>query len=509
MLPRDAWLNLARKLDWTFRYASEAELFPAETSGVTRVPNAAWADWDEPFKTSYREYVAAQSEKDRAVRGVRDAVGRPEHMKRVPTSWLSVNKFHGAALPLAEFAATIGNLRAGRFARDSAWRTMALFGAMDELRHTEIPLLLYHDLVKWDVQFDWVHRFYHTNNWVAIAARHLMDELLLAANPIEFAIGANLVFETGFTNLQFVALSALARDAGDPMFETMVKSIQTDEARHAQIGRAVLEILVKSDREYAQRLVDKWFWRTWHLFSVLTGFSMDYLTPLSARRASFKEFMEEWVLTQFLEVLDAHGLARPWYWDTFVTSLDYYHHMVYASAYTYRTTVWFDFVVPGPQERAWLAQKYPGSWPALAPVWERIDAGWRESDPDLDFAAHGSAIVTFCDTCQLVLCEGTPGRNTAETLVRGERKYIFCSEPCRWIFEQEPERYAGHRDVVKRVLAGEAPGNLAAILTQYFGLTQATWGRDANGGRYDWLARPAKSRPLLPGAAEAPDERRP
>ena len=509
MLSRDAWLNLARKLDWTFRYVSEAELFPAETSGVTRVPPAAWADWDEPYKTSYREYVAAQSEKDRAVRAVRDAVGRPEDMKRVPRSWLNVNKFHGAALPLAEFAATIGNLRAGRFARDSAWRTMALFGAMDEFRHTEIPLLFYHDLVKWDAQFDWVHRFYHTNNWVAIAARHLFDELLLAANPIEFAIGTNLVFETGFTNLQFVALSALARDAGDPMFETMVKSIQTDEARHAQIGRSVLEILVKSDREYAQRLVDKWFWRSWLLFAVVTGFTMDYLTPLARRTTSFKEFMEEWILTQFLELLDAHGLARPWYWDTFTTSLDHYHHMVYASAYTYRTTVWFDFVVPGPQERAWLAQKYPASWPALAPVWERIDAGWRESDPDLDFAAHGSAIVTFCDTCQLVLCEGTPARNSAETLVRGERKYIFCSEPCRWIFEQEPERYASHRDVVKRVLAGEAPGNLAAILTQYFGLTQQTWGRDVHGGRYDWLVRPAKPRPLLPGAAEAPDERRP
>ena len=46
-------------------------------------------------------------------------------------------------------------------------------------------------------------------------------------------------------------------------------------------------------------------------------------------------------------------------------------------------------------------------------------------------------------------------------------------------------------------------------LTQYFGLTQETWGRDVNGGRYDWLVRPAKPRPLLPGAAEAPDERRP
>src|SRR4029450_57728 len=101
--------------------------------------------------------------------------------------------------------------------------------------------------------------------------------------------------------------------------------------------------------------------------------------------------MEDWILSQFLEVIDAYGLARPWYWDTFTTSLDHYHHMVYASAYKYRTTVWFDFVVPGPQERAWLAQKYPASWPALAPVWERIDAGWRGGGTGAQLCPHRPA----------------------------------------------------------------------------------------------------------------------
>ena len=509
MLKRDDWLDLARKLDWEFSYVDEHEVYPASIAGHPWLAHEAWANWDEPYRTTYAEYVTNQTAKDAAVLAVHDAVGHIEDFGKLDRRWLSALKLHAATLPLAEFAAVVGNLRAARFGRDSAWRTTALFGALDEVRHTQIPLLLMHELVRWDRQFDWTHRFYHSNNWVAIAARHLLDELLLASDPIEFAIATNFVFETGFTNLQFVGLAALAHGVGDRMFETMVKSIQTDEARHAQIGRSVLEILVESDRAYAQRLVDKWFWRTWHLFSVLTGFSMDYLTPLSARRASFKEFVEEWIVTQFLEVLEAHGLERPWYWDTFLTSLDHYHHMVYASAYTYRATVWFDLVVPGPEERAWLADKYPASWPALAPVWERVDAGWRESDPDLDFAAHGTAIVTFCDTCQLVLCEGTPARNTAQTLVRGERKYIFCSEPCRWIFEQEPERYAGHLDVVKRVLAGEAPGNLTAILTQYFGLTQETWGRDVERGRYDWLDRPAKPRPPQRSAAEAPDERQP
>src|SRR5437660_660509 len=124
-------------------------------------------------------------------------------------------------------------LSGARFGRDSAWRTMSTLGALDEMRHTQIPLALMHDLVRHNEQFDWTHRFYHTNNWVAIAGRHLMDELLLSSNAIEFAIATHFVFETGFTNLQFVALSSLANAVGDRMFEKMVNSIQSDEARHA------------------------------------------------------------------------------------------------------------------------------------------------------------------------------------------------------------------------------------------------------------------------------------
>ena len=57
--------------------------------------------------------------------------------------------------------------------RSSASRRTCTFAALDEVRHTQIPLLLMHELIRWDPQFDWTHKFYHSNNWVAIAARHL------------------------------------------------------------------------------------------------------------------------------------------------------------------------------------------------------------------------------------------------------------------------------------------------------------------------------------------------
>ena len=493
MLARDEWLGLARKLDWEYSYVSEAEVFPEVTSGRPWLPHAAWQHWDEPYRTSYREYVTTQHEKDASVTAVREAVGRLEDFQRLALPWINGLKFHAAALPLAEFAAVVGNLRAGRFGRDSAWRTMATFGALDEFRHTQIPLLLMHELVRWDAQFDWTHKFYHTNNWVAIASRHLVDELLLAANPIEFAIATNFVFETGFTNLQFVGLSALARLVGDHMFETMVNSIQTDEARHAQIGPPVLATVIRHDPAYAQYLLDKWFWRSWQLFAILTGFCMDYLTPLEQRPYAFKEFMEEWILDQYLRHLEAFGMQKPWYWDFFLDSLDIYHHMVYVSAYTYRATVWFNMVVPSPAERAWLRQKYPKYWHLLEPVWEQVSERWRHSDPGLEWSTHGATPVAFCDLCQIVLCHGTPLRNVAQTIEYNGRRYIFCSEPCRWIFTQEPERYAAHKDVVKRILAGEAPANLLELLRQYFLLTPETWGKDASGGNYPWLDRAARS----------------
>jgi hypothetical protein len=54
---------------------------------------------------------------------------------------------------------------------------------------------------------------------------------------------------------------------------------------------------------------------------------------------------------------------------------------------------------------------------------------------------------------------------------------------------REPERYANHKDLVKRVLSGEAPADFNALLTDYFRLTPDTWGKDVYAGDYDWLQR--------------------
>lgn len=492
MLKKEDWLDLARRLDWDYSYVKEEEVFPAAISGSPWLSHEAWRTWDEPYKTTYAHYVDIQAAKEDSVLAIKEALGNLTDFERLNVLWSNALKMHAATLPLAEFAAVIGNLRAARFARDGAWRNAALFGALDELRHAQIPLAVFHELVKIDGQFDWIHQFFHSDDWVAIAARHLVDELLLTSNPIEFAIGTNFVFETGFTNLQFVGLSSVAHFVHDKLTEKMLLSIQSDEARHSQIGGPVLATIVAHDKEYAQYLIDKWFWRSWIFFAVVTGFAMDYLTPVEARKRSFKELIEEWIEEQFCPVLAEYGLEKPWYWPQFIDALDSYHHMVYASAYTYRSTVWFDMVLQGPQERAWLRQHYPKYWKDFDAIWERINAAWEEADVGNEFAVHGTSIIGFCNLCQIVLCGGNPRHNTVCSYQHEGQQHIFCSEPCRWIFTQELERYAQHQDIVKRVAAGTAPGNLVSMLQNYFGLNYSNWGKDVFSGQYDWLIRKEK-----------------
>ncbi len=484
---REDWLELARKLDWTMSYVDERRAFPAAMAGAPWLPTEVWATFDEPFKTTYAEYVRGQHAKEESVRAVREVLATNDDFLALDPAWRSCFALYAATLPLAEFAAVVGFLGAARFGRDSAWRNAALLGGLDELRHAQIPLLVVHDLIGAEPRLDWTHRFLHTNQWIAVAARHLVDEMLFGATPIEMAVATNFVFETGFTNLQFIGMAAVSRAVGDKLFEKMLTSIQTDEARHAQIGEAVMRILVEHDKPYVQSLVDKWLWRSWRFFSVVTGLSMDYLTPIDARRQSFREFVDEWVLGQFDESLARMGLDRPWYWSQLTQSVDYYHHQVYASAYTHRATVWFDMPLPSPDERAWLAAKYPKSWPDFAPIWERVDERWREVGPGVEWHTHGATPLGFCNICQLVLCGGTPRDNSAVTHDHGGRRYVFCSTPCLRIFEQEPERYAAHEDIVQRILTGKAPGNLLSLVREYFGLDKQTWGRDTHGGDYPWL----------------------
>jgi toluene monooxygenase system protein A len=488
MLRRDDWLDLARKVNWTFKYVSEWDAFPPAVSGQPWLENAAWLDWSEVYKTTYREYVRNQRTKEEGVAAVRAALSKVHLQERLDPGWVQLVKFHDGMFALAEYAACVAELRMARFGRDSAWRMMATLGALDEIRHTQIPLLLSHDLLSFDGNFDWTHRAYHTNEWLIVGARHLFDDMILAADAVETAIELNFVFETGFTNLEFMAMAAMADRADHPLFERALASIQTDEARHGQIGHPVVRKLLESGaHERAQFLVDKMWWRSWRLMIALTGTAMEYLTPVSARTRSFKQFMEEWVIDQFMKNLAEFDLKRPWFWDLFVEEVDYAHHSFQLGLYGYRTTLWFDIARPNAEEREWLVDKYPDWERAFGTHWDRLETRWAK---DGEAGTLEQSIPALCNLCQMPTLFIRPGRNTACTLTVDRRRYLFCSAPCRWIFEQELSRFAAHKSVVDRILLSEAPGSLRDLL-EWMGVDPSTEaGKDMRRGLDPWRLAP-------------------
>jgi len=240
---RDEYYWLANRLEWTPKYVSEDELFPVDMHGVPYLPIDVWEElYDAPYKVTYREYVKNQKEKDVKVFAVRDAALRAELDARLDVVYHGgAMCFHVTAIPIPEYTAVIGEGRMARFGKSSEWRNLATFGAMDETRHAQLQILVAHDKISINPKFAWAHKLFWVDGWVSIAARKFFDDIITAGDALENALMLTFGFETGFTNLQFIAYASAANKTGDYMFASMLQSIQTDEARHAQIGAPVLK----------------------------------------------------------------------------------------------------------------------------------------------------------------------------------------------------------------------------------------------------------------------------
>ena len=485
-LKREEWYDIYRDVNWTPRYVDHEAIFPEWWSGTGKIPLEAWAKWDEPYKVSYSEYVVTQREKEASAFAVKSALKRSTIFDKLDEGWKSVSKEHYGATSLVEYMAVLAELRMARFGLAGAWRHMATFGALDEIRHAQLDLLFAHEFIPKDPQFDWAQKAYHTNEWGVVAARALFDGLMSNPSAVDTAIQLPFTFETGFTNLQFVGLSADAMESGDYNFANMISSVQTDEARHAQQGHPTMQLLMEHDPKRAQWLIDKTFWLSARLFAILTGPGMDYYTPLEHRKQSFKEFMEEWIVNQYARTLKDFGLRQPWYWDEFMRGLETWHHSLHLGVWFWRPTVWWK-----PQagvskaERAWLNDKYPNWEKQFGPIWDQLIANVNAGRIDKTLP---ETLPWLCETCNLPIgTAGAPGHAQhpvrAYSMNHGGRMHHFCSKPCRQIWWEDKDTL--HQDtIIMRLLTGQIQPPTVPGILGYMGLTPEVMGDDAYG--YAW-----------------------
>jgi len=174
-----------------------------------------------------------QREKEASAFAVKAALQRSTIFNSLDEGWKTCAKVHFGGVSLVEYLGVIAEARVARFGLAGAWRNMAVLGALDEIRHCQLSLFSAHEFISKDPQYDWALKAFHTNEWGIISARALFDAMMVAGNVVDTAVQLPLVFETGFTNLQFVGLASDALASGDINFANMISSIQTDEARHA------------------------------------------------------------------------------------------------------------------------------------------------------------------------------------------------------------------------------------------------------------------------------------
>lgn len=298
-----------------------------------------------------------------------------------------------------------------------------------------------------------------------------------------------------------MALAADALASGDVNFANMISSIQTDEARHSQQGGPTLEILVEHDPVRAQWVVDKAFWGSARAFAALTGPAMDYYTPLEHRKQSYREFMEEWIIDQFVHTLEQYGLKKPWYWDEFLRGLDIWHHGLHMGLWFWRPTIWWrPMAAVSKDERAWLTEKYPNWEQVFGDKWDVIIDNVNSNNME---ATLPETLPWLCSTCHLPACNATQSRNGTwrvrdVQLEYDGRIYHFCTNGCRQIFWKDRDN-VNHETVIDRFLAGQIqPMDVGGILG-YMGLTPDVMGDDPD---YEaWTRDYAGRVAARPGAA--------
>lgn len=486
-MKREEWYDTYRDVEWTLSYVDHEAVFPEQMSGTGKVPLEAWKKWDEPYKVTYPEYVTTQREKEASAYAVKSALQRSSIFDNLDEGWKNVSKQHYGAVGATEYLAALGELRMARFGLAPAWRHMAVYGALDEIRHTQLDMLFAHEFLSKDPQYDWAQKALHTNDWASVAARQAFDGMIMNPSAVDIAIQLPFTFETGFTNVQFMALAADALGSGDINFANMISSQQTDEARHAQQGHPTMEILMEHDPKRAQWLIDKTFWISARLFAALTGSAMDYYTPLEHRKQSYKEFMEEWIVTQYARTLQEYGLKKPWYWQEFLDGLETWHHSVGGMGFWFwRPTVWWK---PNggvsKDEREWLREKYPNWEQQFGPLWDclidNLNSGREEK-------TLPETLPWLCNCCQLPIGTAAAPNNPkypvrSYPLVHNGYTYHFCSKPCRQIWWEDKDTIH-QKTLVERLVTGEIQPPTVEGILGYMGITPDVMGKDAY--NYRW-----------------------
>lgn len=437
---KENYALMTRGLDWNPSYQPIDKIFPHDRFEGIKIHN--WEGWEDPFRLTMDAYWKYQGEKERKLYAIIDAFQQNNGQFNVTDArYINTLKLFLTGVSPLEYAAHRGFATAGRAFRGASPRVACQMQSIDELRHVQTQI---HTISHYNKFFNGLHDFKHMYDrvWYLSVPKSYFEDAM-SAGPFEFITAISFSFEYVLTNLLFMPFMSGAAFNGDMATVTFGFSAQSDESRHMTLGLEVVKFILEQDPDnvpIVQKWLDKWFWRGYRLLT-LVAMMMDYMLP--KRVMSWAEAWEIYFEQNggaLFRDLERYGIRMPKYHEVATKEKNRLSHEAWATFYNYTGATDFHTWVPSSQEMNWLSEKYPTTFdqhyrPRLEFWRERQEQGKRFYNPTLPM---------LCQTCQIPMIFTEPDDPTKicyrETEYRDE-KFHFCSDGCKDIFCDEPEKY--------------------------------------------------------------------
>lgn len=437
---KERYRVMTRDLAWDTTYQPMDKVFPYDTYEGIKIHD--WDKWEDPFRLTMDAYWKYQGEKEKKLYAVIEAFAQNNGQLGVSDArYINALKlFIQGVVPL-EYYAHRGFAHAGRHFTGAGARVAAQMQAIDELRHFQTET---HALTHYNKYFNGLHSSNHWFDrlWYLSVPKSFFEDGL-TAGPFEFLTAVSFSFEYVLTNLLFVPFMSGAAHNGDMSTVTFGFSAQSDESRHMTLGIECIKFMLEQDPAnvpIVQGWIDKWFWRGFRVLT-LVAMMQDYMLPkrVMSWREAWEMYAEESGGALFRD-LARYGIREPQGWKQACEAKDHISHQAWNIFYNYTQAAAIHTWVPEESEMQWLSEKYPDSFdkyyrPRLEYLRKEQQAGRR---------FYNNSLPMLCTTCQIPMAFTEPGDPTKicyrESDYLGD-KYHFCSDGCKHIFDNEPEKY--------------------------------------------------------------------
>lgn len=468
---KQKYIQSTRGLDWEYSYQSKDAIFPYARYEGIKIHD--WDAWEDPFKLTMDSYWRFQAEKERKLYAVIDSIAQNNGQLGITDAryFNAVKLFIQGVTPL-EYQAHRHFAHLARHLPGAGLRVAAQMQSIDELRHTQTQI---HTVSHYNKFFDGMHDFAHMHDrlWYLSVPKSFFDDAT-SAGPFEFMTAISFAFEYLLTNLLFVPFMSGAAFNGDLATVTFGFSAQSDESRHMTLGLEAVRFMLEQDEAnmpIVQRWIDKWFWRGYRLLS-LVGMMMDYMLPkkIMSWAEAWEMYYEEAGGALFAD-LARYGIREPKYAEVAKAEKDHLTHQVWTVFYNYTHAAALHTWDIDDQHMAWLSEKYPKTFDR---IYRPRYLAWRRQAAE-GKRFYNNGLPQLCQVCQIPMAFTEPGDPSTISFRVSEysgNKFHTCSDGCKDIFDNEPEKFVQAWLPVHQIFQGNCGGATIPEVLDWYHLKQ-------------------------------------